>query len=489
MRLARALGLSTVGFALLMVASSFAAAGGTLFAVPAPATPHGPTYNATFSESGLPLGTNWSVRIAFLGCGCDGVHGTFTTNGNSLTVGLTNGTYRYTLLPLPNFFSSHSKGLINVSGAAPSPIAFVFQPVVEYSAEFFESGLPADTNWTVSVTGNGTGQAYALEHQVQSTNNTTMNFSLLNGTYHYVVSKVVGSYFTGHSHGVFVVAGASPPVIIVSWVTPEQFTVSFQETGLTAGTNWTVHVGGFGGVRISTTSSSSGSDLNISLPNGTYRFNVGEVLGYTIGSGASGHFDVLSSPVVINVTFVPVGAGGFFAVTFNETGLSAGHHWHVTVLATHTIGHSRSAGQSSNSSSLTFYLQNGTYRYTVGVPRAYTSNTTGGTFTVSGAAVGPINITFTAIPRYTVNVTESGLAAGTNWSVLVRTSPGHWSAWPVDVTHSSSGTTVHFSLPNGTYCYRIYAVPYYKVTSGTLTGTFTVAGGPVSIAVGFTAKG
>ena len=490
MRLARALVFSTLGIVLLMVASSFAAAGGNPFAGPAPATPKGPTYNATFTETGLPVGTNWSVKIAFLGCGCDGVHGTFTTNGNTLTVGLTNGTYRYTVLRLPNYFSADSKGLINVSGAAPAPVSISFQPIVQYSAEFFESGLPANTNWTVSVTGNGTDQAYALEHQVQSTNNTSMNFSLLNGTYHYVVSKVVGAYFSGKSHGVFVVAGASPPVVVVSFVTPERFTVSFQESGLTLGTNWTVHVGGFGGVRISETASSTGSFLNLSLPNGTYRFSVGEVLGYTIVAGASGHFDVLSSPVDVNVSFASVGPSGFFPVTFNETGLSAGHHWHITVVATHTFGHSRSAGQSSNSSSLTFYLQNGTYRYSVPVPRGYTANTTGGTFTVAGGAVGPINVTYVLIPRYTVTVTESGLATGTNWSVLVRTSPGHWSAWPVDVTHSSSGTTVTFNLPNGTYCYRVYAVPYYTVSSGTLAGTFSVSGtAPPPIAIGFTAKG
>ncbi|HTW56140.1 MAG TPA: hypothetical protein VMG36_06860 [Thermoplasmata archaeon] len=472
-----------------MVAASFAAAGGSQFAAPTPATPKGPTYNTSLTETGLPSGTNWSVKITFLGCGCDGVHGTFTTNGNTLTVGLTNGSYRYTVLPVPNFFSSDSKGLLNVSGAAPAPVTISFQPIVQYSAEFFESGLPAGTNWTVSVTGNGTDQAYALEHQEQSTNNTSMNFSLLNGTYHYVVSKVVGSYFLGRSHGVFVVDGASPPVVVVSFETPAQYTVSFQETGLTAGTNWTVHVGGFGGVRISETVSSTGADLNVSLPNGTYRFTVGEVLGYTFVGASTGHFDVLSSPVTLAVAYAAVGAGGFFPVTFNEVGLSSGHHWHITVVATHTIGHSRSAGQSSNTSSLTFYLQNGTYRYSVPVPRGYTSNTTGGTFTVAGAAVSPINVTFVPIPRYTVTVTESGLAAGTNWSVLVKTSPGHVTPWPVYVTHSSTGSSVTFSLPNGTYCYRIYAVPYYTVSSGTLAGTFTVSGAPTTISIGFTPKG
>lgn len=488
MRLATALLLSTVGLVALIVAPSLALAGGALSAGPAPATPRGPTYNATFTETGLPAGTNWSVKLTYVGCGCDGVHGTFTTNGNSLTVALTNGTYRYNALPVPNYVSSDSRGTLTVAGASPTTVTVVFQPIVQYTAVFLQSGLPTGTNWTVSLTGNGTDQAYAMEHQSQSTNNSSLSFSLLNGTYHYVVGKVAGSYFAGPSHGVFVVNGAAPAPIDVTFVTPPQYAVTFHESGLANGTNWTVRISGFGGVRIAETVSASTSNLSVLLPNGTYRFAVGEVLGYDFVGASTGHFTVSSGPVSENVTFEVVGPAGFFAVTFDETGLSAGHHWHVTIVATHTFGHSRTAGQSSNTTSLTFDLQNGTYRYTVWLPRAYTSSSTTGTFTVAGASPPQINVTFVPIPRFTVTVTETGLTAGTNWSVLVKTSPGEWSAWPVYVTRSSTGSSISFSLPNGSYCYRVYPVPYYTVSSGTLAGSFTVAGGPVSISIGFTAK-
>ena len=46
-----------------------------------------------------------------------------------------------------------------------------------------------------------------------------------------------------------------------------------------------------------------------------------------------------------------------------------------------------------------------------------------------------------------------------------------------------------FSLPNGTYCYTIYAVPGYTITAGTASGSLTVSGAsPPGIAVTFTPK-
>lgn len=487
MRLSRGLGLASLGVVLVLLSSSLVAAGAGTPSAPVPAAPTGATYNVTFTESGLPAGTNWSVKLVFVGCGCDGTHGTFTTNGNTLTIAATNGSYRFTVLFVPGYFvNASTRGLVNVSGAAPAPVALTFHPIVTYAVEFTETGLPAGTNWTVSLFGNGIGQARMLEDQKQTTNNSSMNFSLLNANYRYTVSKVPGSYFLGPPHGTFVVANASPAPIAVAFVTPPTVLVSFHETGLTHGTNWTVRVAGWGGFRIGATASSTDRWVNFSLPNGTYRFTVGEVLDYVLAGAPVGHLVVTNTAVTENVTFTPLGPGAFYPVEFSEIGLPTGHHWHVLVVATDTFGHSRSTTQSANVSDLAVFLQNGTFRYQIYSVHGYTMNVSTGTFTVAGAAPAPIDVNFTKIPTYTVKVTESGLVPGTEWSVLVRTSPGGISAWPVFVTHSSNRTTITFQLPNGSYCFRIYAVPYYHVTSGMLAGSFTVTGGsPAVITIGF----
>ncbi len=480
-----------VGLSFVLVVSALASAS----AGPSPAShgnPPGPTYNATFTETGLPSGTSWSVHVAFIGCGCEGVRKTFTATTPTITVALANGSYRYNVLRVPGYYVNVSAhGTFNVSGAAPAPLGVVFHTFVPYPAVFSETGLPNGTVWSVTVAGNGHGQESSLEHVTSSSNTSNVTFSLPNGTYRYTVGPVSGSFLNGTGKGKFVIDGAAPAPIAVAFVTPPLYNVTFSETGLVAGTNWSVRLGGVGAeVHIHGTHSSNGATVSFALPNGTYHFAVGEVLGYDLTAGSSGEVNVTGAAVSVPVTYQPLAAGAFFAVTFAETGLAAGTHWVVTVLATHTFGHTRSATDSSNTTGMSFYLQNGTYRYRLHEVHGYTISDELGTFAVNGSAVGPITVTYGAIATFTATFNETGLANGTVWELIVRSqSPGS-TPWHIRVETTTNNSSFTLALPDGAYCYRLFGVPGYHLTAGKAEGSFTIDNAAVpTLTFGFTARG
>jgi len=474
----------------LVVLSLFASGLGSAHPAPSSAPSPGtspPTYPATFNETGLPAATNWSVHVGFIGCGCSGVHTTVNSTTPSISVPLPNGSYRYRILPVAGYVvSGLAHGTLTVAGAAPPVVPVVFTRVTTYPTEFSEVGLPSGTSWTVAVAGNGVGQIRALEHESITTALPSMNFSLPNATYHYTVSKVNGSFFDGPSHGSFVVAGASPAATVVHFLTPPVYEVAFAESGLIAGMSWSVALHGRGTVPVHQASTSTGGTNAFFLPNGTYYYRVGVVLGFGFVGPSTGSFTVSGAPVAIGVSFAELGSSALFLVSFNETGLAAGTHWTIRVAAEHTFGRASHEASSSTSPSVTFALPNGTYRYHVPAVRGYTLGVSTGVVSVAGAAAPPVLVTFVPIPTYSVTFNETGLPNGTNWSVLVRTQTGAWSAWPVHVVETTNSTALVFTIPNGTYCYRFLAVHGWHISTGMVTSSFVVSGGsPPTVFVTF----
>lgn len=466
---------------------------GGVSAAPAPsvlASAAGPGYNVTFSESGLPSGTNWSVHLAFIGCGCSGVRTTVVSPNASIVIPAPNGSYRYKVFPVLGYYVvGPSHGLVNVTGAAPAPVSVVFAPVVRYAVEFTETGLPAGTAWTVSVSGNGPGgQARTLEEVSNTSRTADLNLSLINATYHYTVSPVNGSFLQGRSTGRFVVDGAAPAPISVVFVTPLEYPVTFSETGLLAGLTWTVQVNGRAFVSIHERRSSAGSSDTFYLPNGTFEYRIGEVLGYGLAIPSAGPFSVAGGPLTISVPFEKIGSNALFLVDFNETGLASGTQWSVHITAIHTFGRSSHATVASTGSTASFALANGTYRYRISEVTGYTLATAEGTVTVTGAAPPAVAVSYTAIPTYAAAFNETGLPNGTAWSILVYTQQGAGSVWPIHLRETGNSSTISFNLPNGTYCYRIYPVHGWKITTGSATGSFVVAGAsPAEVSVTFSA--
>ena len=463
-----------------------------------------PRYPVTFTETGLPSGTEWWVNVT----GQPSQVSTRTT----ITVDLVNGSYTYTVSTVDKTYNA-SGGTFAVNGVADNES--VTFSLVTYTVTFTETGLPSGTEWWVNLT---SGSSF-------SSTGSTRTFSEPNGTYSYSIATVNKSWSS--NGGSFTVNGAPASKSVT--FTEVTYTVTLTETGLPSGTSWSVTLDGVA-------KASTAPTLTFTEPNGTYTYTVstpisgGTGIRYvTVGSGSvtvSGNNTSVSVPYTtqyyltmssnpssggtasppsgwynasssVTISATPVsgyafiswtgaGTGSYtgtsashpitmgapitesanfgklYAVTLTETGLPSGTEWFVNL----------TNGQSfhSTTSAITFNEPNGTYSYSIAtVNKSWSSN--GGSFTVNGAPVSQ-SVTFTEV-TYTVTLTETGLPSGTNWSAALA-----------GLTKYSASSTITFTEPNGTYAYSIGSIPGYS--SSPSTGTLTVSGASQPVSVSFT---
>ncbi len=267
-----------------------------------------------------------------------------------------------------------------------------------------------------------------------------------------------------NGRGGFVSAGLYPrPPLFGVLGTP--YNITFQESGLPSGTSWGVDLVGTGEV------TSRGTSLQVPETNGTYQFLVQGPANYRPSPGA-GDLKVAGAPVVEPITFTLLQ----YPALFQESGLPSGTAWGIRLLGGSTVN--------SSSTNLTFDLGNGTYGYEVLSPAGYHPTPSQGNFTIQGAPVR-VAIQFTQ-ERYTVTFRATGLPLSTLWGVQL-----------VGVGEANTTTpAVNFSVPNGTYTFRVLSPPGTHVTpSG---GNLTVSGigrvvdlsfSPVTYGVTFTETG
>ncbi len=147
-----------------------------------------PTYAVTFTESGLPPSTSWSVTLA----------GT-TMSSAITTVVFTepNGTYSFTVSAVTGYTASPSSASVTVNGGpAARPITFTPVPVTStYTVTFTEMGLPSGTSWSLTLAGT-----------TESSSSTSIVFTERNGSYAFTVGSVSG-YTSTPSAGSFAVTG------------------------------------------------------------------------------------------------------------------------------------------------------------------------------------------------------------------------------------------------------------------------------------------
>lgn len=171
-------------------------------------------------------------------------------------------------LPFGGLFSAYDPSSQSIYVTDPfTNSVYVFQPEHYYSVNLTLKDLPSGTRWYVNVTG---GPSY-------SSISDYISFYEPDGTYTYSVSTVNKTWEPGSSLNQFNVKGASQ-TISVNWK-EVLYTVTFSESGLLSGQNWYVIVDG------KNVSASSGTNITILLPNGTYQYTVGSVNGYTLTSG------------------------------------------------------------------------------------------------------------------------------------------------------------------------------------------------------------
>ncbi|MHB1435686.1 MAG: ice-binding family protein, partial [Thermoplasmata archaeon] len=397
-----------------------------------------PTYAVVFTESGLANTTNWSVVL-------NGV----LNNSRTSTIGFSvaNGTYNFTAATTARYTASPGIGNITVHGAAVNT-SILFTPGLPatYAVTFNESGLPSGTSWAVTLNG-------FVKHSL----GTTIQFNTVNGTYNYSVGLVSGYYKSVPSAGTVTVHGAAvdQAVTFTAGAAPT-FAVNFTESGLHSGTNWSVTLNG---VR----QNSTNATIGFVMVNGSYSYTVGAVAG-RVASPAYGTVAVNGTPVQVAIAF---SVGASFLVTFVETGLPVGMNWSVTL---HGISHS------SVVTTVRFSIPNGTYNYMLGAVAGYVANPLSGNETVRGAPVSQ-GITFTAggPSTYGVTFTETGLPAGSSWSVALNGVIGN--------STKSVPSAIVFLVANGTYPFVVESVA--GKTAVPSFGNVTVNGSPLGVAITF----
>ncbi len=227
-----------------------------------------------FTARGLPLGTTWGVAW--------GSSLSESTNGTALSVFTGSpawANFSYAIDAPAGWNANPAAGTIQYEGAL-EVVTVDFSPVT-YPTTFQETGLPSGTAWSVNVSGttySGTSGAITV--------------SLPNGTYNFSVAAVAG-YVASPSTGSVTVDANSPTVTVT--FAAVLYPVEFSETGLPAGTSWTVTFGGHTTTSIATT-------LTFRMANGTYRYLVGNVSGYSV-SPYSGQQEVVGPGTSISVVY------------------------------------------------------------------------------------------------------------------------------------------------------------------------------------------
>ncbi len=327
---------------------------------------------------------------------------------------------------------------------------------------FTEHGLPIDMVWSVGL--NGTpGSAYAGGSIVGQ---------LQNGSSSFTVARVSG-YGANPGSGPLDVSGA-PLAVDVAFV-PYAYEVTFQESGLPAGTTWWAVLNG-------TNLSSTSTTIVFDMPNGSFSYWIGHTVGYG-ARPATGTVVVAAASVTVPVRF-----SSLATLVLKATGLGAGTLWGVTIDG---IAKSATMPPGGAKSAVTFQVPVGTVHFVTNPPTGYgLAKVTG----VGKPTFSDVNVTGLGKTGTTKVVLHFGLMKWVIFQTYVR---GKWTGMPVSSTWSvtlhphgqgmnmteltKSNTTgptggeITFLLPKGAhYKFEVTCPPGYY--AGPYNGAVSVGG-------------
>ena len=384
------------------------------------------SYTVDFVSSGLPSSSAWVISI-------NGVQ--HTVIGDNYSYASTPGNYDYSIQAIPGYYPQVGSGTFSVNNENVS-LTIKWQPFL-YSVNFNESLLPPGTQWYVNIS-NGI---------VLHSGSSNTSAYLQNGTYEYVFTSA-NSIWKGY-HGVLEVNGSS--LWVFANFTEVLYNVMFTETGLPAGTDWTVSAG-------SEVHGSTLSSLSFSLPNGTYLFSA--ISANTSFESVAGVIVINGSSLIENVTF----SMKVTNITFQESGLPSGVQWGVYI--------SGNGYFNTTQSNLTLTLPYGSYSYLPVEVKGFNSTNISSTFSL-GSSTGnnTINVTYTPVPQveklYNITVKEVGLPEGLDWSV----------AYNGTIIPAFPDGAFNFQLPNGSYNFTFMSINHKgKVMPGSITVSLQVNG-------------
>ncbi|MGP6206599.1 hypothetical protein ACNF42_00985 [Cuniculiplasma sp. SKW3] len=309
----------------------------------------------------------------------------FACTGNITIINTDNGQVKMSLLtsePQSNIeFSPTNQSIFGLNHNGDESIFHSYAVTKGYNVTFEESGLPANETWYLNITGIKSSGAL-ISGSIYSVN-------LIGGNY---------SYTVGTADKKFTSIGGNISVNSVETVqikfSSVNYPVNFIETGLGSGISWSFIING-------SSYTVTGSEISLTLPNGSYNYNVNSINGYSIRNKA-GPVNVYGKEVSVYIEFIQL----TYKVTFSETGLSNGTTWEVTLNGlTHNV----------TGSSISLYLPNGTYTYSLRPVSGYTTGNKSGNITISGKNT-TIEIKFS---KLAVSTTMSYIEIGVVAAVVV----------------------------------------------------------------------
>ncbi len=403
----------------------------------------GPEYAVSFSETGLPVGTPWSVALA---TGVDN-----STNGTSVNFTVPNGTYEYLVVDVPGYHQSSLPylGNVTVSGANLAEPTLAFS-LVHYALTFSESGLIAGLSWGVNLSG-------SVETVRTDGGTDQVAFNLTNGSWAYALVPVPGwGEPTIPANGTVVVNGAAKTEPTLAYTAV--YAVSFSETGLPAGVNWGIAVSGT--TQTLLTRGGTGT-LTFLEPNGTHAYTVLNSTGWTQDTLApTGNLTVAGGPQSEpTLSYFEI-----FAVVFSESGLPANLSFEVQL---GPVDESRLS--TGNPANLTFWMPNGSYPFTVPTSGGYGAYPDLGTVGVNGSGSAH-PLVYGALQM--VSFTPSGLPSNDPWSVTLN-----------GQLVTAVGFSLFFEVPPGTYSFTVGHPPGFAPGPG--HGSITVSNAQLNVVIDF----
>ena len=355
----------------------------------------------------------------------------------------------YNIIYGSNALYSAGYGYSLVSGMGSiNAYAFAQDSVFKtYHLYFNETDLPSGQEWNVTVGG-----------VTRASKGSSIEFNLTSGNQSYFIGYS-GNYSPEPQYGSQLINNKNVTIDILF---VSGYRVEFTASGLPPVNPLTGGIDSFtvflknSVLRFETTfkDTNSGGVATAVVPDGVYSYRALAADGNYVAKESS--LTVSGSPVqeVINFTL------GTFSIKFVETGLPQGQEWSVSNQTTTLY---------SNNTTIDFISLGGEYHFQLNYSKNYVPS-----FLLLSMNTAGVNRTYYVkfTYGYSVNITESGLPSGTNWSIAQG-----------EYLYSTNQSSMLLEFPNGTYNFTVYKVLGYTPT---YTGTFVVNGSNISIHVYFT---
>jgi len=397
-----------------------------------------PEYIVTFEESSLPSNTMWNVTIN---------NNTYSTNTTSLNTSLVNGTYSY---EAQSFNYLTINGITTINGAEVT-ITLIFI-LSTYTVTFNEVGLPLNTLWNVTINNN-----------TYSTNSTSLNISLANGTYTYEAQSFNSFYLA--INGVVTINGVNININLNFSLSTDN--LEFNITGLPSGDILYINVINTNNGTIMFSIGATSQYIYASLPNASYDYimNVSDNNYSAFGNpySALSFYKIYQFPTIFNITnnLTIINISVVYDVlTIQESGLNMNTSYGFDLFNTSNMALISTVNL--NSQNETEYIwQNLPIDINITVTTfAYgTQNNTEDTFYFTGNYIYDFNFIdiIATSGNITINVYEIGLPLDTLWYFNLFYITGNITLYNESSYYSF---ITFFNITDGLFSYTAYSQGY-----------------------------